>query len=49
MTQMKLLLVDDESDFRNTLLKRMQRRNVMCRASTAGKRHWRGSMHTTST
>jgi DNA-binding NtrC family response regulator len=25
---MKLLLVDDESDFRNTLLKRMQRRNV---------------------
>jgi DNA-binding NtrC family response regulator len=28
MTQMKLLLVDDESDFRNTLLKRMQRRNV---------------------
>ena len=28
MTQMKLLLVDDESDFRSTLLKRMQRRNV---------------------
>jgi DNA-binding NtrC family response regulator len=28
MKQMKLLLVDDESDFRNTLLKRMQRRNV---------------------
>jgi len=25
---MKLLLVDDESDFRETLLKRMQRRNV---------------------
>lgn len=25
---MKLLLVDDESDFRDTLLKRMQRRNV---------------------
>lgn len=25
---MKLLLVDDESDFRNTLLKRMQRRRV---------------------
>lgn len=25
---MKLLLVDDESDFRNTLLKRLQRRNV---------------------
>jgi DNA-binding NtrC family response regulator len=25
---MKLLLVDDESDFRNTLLKRMQRRHV---------------------
>ena len=25
---MKMLLVDDESDFRNTLLKRMQRRNV---------------------
>jgi len=25
---MKLLLVDDESDFRNTLLKRMQRRSV---------------------
>ncbi len=25
---MKLLLVDDESDFRATLLKRMQRRNV---------------------
>lgn len=28
MTQMKLLLVDDETDFLNTLLKRMQRRNV---------------------
>ena len=28
MTAMKLLLVDDESDFRNTLLKRMQRRSV---------------------
>ena len=25
---MKLLLIDDESDFRNTLLKRLQRRNV---------------------
>lgn len=25
---MKLLLVDDEPDFRNTLIKRMQRRNV---------------------
>jgi len=28
MTQMKLLLVDDETDFLSTLLKRMQRRNV---------------------
>ena len=28
MTAMKLLLVDDESDFRDTLLKRMQRRHV---------------------
>jgi DNA-binding NtrC family response regulator len=28
MTGMKLLLVDDEADFRNTLLKRMKRREV---------------------
>lgn len=34
---MKMLLVDDESDFRNTLLKRMQRRNVDVRGVDSGE------------
>lgn len=37
MTAMKLLLVDDESDFLNTLLKRMKRRNVDANGVTSGE------------
>ena len=37
MTAMKLLLVDDESDFRHTLLKRMQRRHVDARGVDSGQ------------
>ncbi len=35
---MKLLLVDDEADFRNTLLKRMQRRNVDVHGVDSGEK-----------
>jgi len=34
---MKLLLVDDESDFRNTLLKRLQRRSVDVHGVASGE------------
>lgn len=37
MTEMKLLLVDDESDFRNTLLKRMKRRDVNVNGVDSGE------------
>jgi DNA-binding NtrC family response regulator len=37
MTTMKLLLVDDESDFRHTLLKRLQRRNVDVQGVESGQ------------
>jgi DNA-binding NtrC family response regulator len=37
MTGMKLLLVDDESDFRHTLLKRLQRRHVDVQGVESGR------------
>jgi ActR/RegA family two-component response regulator len=37
MTRMKLLIVDDESDFLGTLLKRMKRRNVDVQGVDSGE------------
>jgi DNA-binding NtrC family response regulator len=38
MTPMKLLLVDDEADFRDTLLKRMKRRDVDVHGVDSGEK-----------